>query len=60
MMIGAASGLYGFSQMTFGALCTLAVGFWSGNPALTASIVLLCATVAGQIAFAAAGKARTA
>ena len=60
MMIGAASGLYGFSQMTFGALCTLAVGFWSGNPALTASIVLLCATVAGQIAFAAAGKARAA
>ena len=60
MMIGAASGLYGFTQMAFGALCTLAVGFWSGNPALTASIVLLSATVAGQIAFVAAGKARTA
>ena len=57
MMIGAASGLYGFTQMTFGAPCTLAVGFWSGNPALTASAVLLGATLAGQIAFVAAGRA---
>ncbi len=58
MMIGAASGLYGFTQMTFGALCTLAVGFWPGNPALTASAVLLGATLAGQVAFITAGRAR--
>lgn len=58
MMIGAASGLYGFTQMMFGALCTLVVGFWPSNPALTASAILLCATLAGQIAFIGAGRAR--
>jgi DHA1 family bicyclomycin/chloramphenicol resistance-like MFS transporter len=55
-MIGAASGLYGFTQMSFGALCTLVVGFWPGNQALTASAVLLGATLAGQLAFIAAGR----
>ena len=40
-MIGAASGLYGFMQMANGALCTLAVGFFPANPALSAASVLL-------------------
>jgi DHA1 family bicyclomycin/chloramphenicol resistance-like MFS transporter len=55
-MIGAASGLYGFTQMSFGALCTLAVGVWPGEQALTAAGVLLAATVAGQLAFIAATR----
>ena len=57
-MIGAASGLYGFAQMGFGALCTLAVGIWSGHPALTASSVLLAATLLGQLAFRDATRVR--
>jgi MFS transporter, DHA1 family, multidrug resistance protein len=47
-MIGAASGLYGFMQMTNGALCTLAVGFFPANPALSAASVLLAGTLLGQ------------
>ena len=47
-MIGAASGLYGFMQMTNGALCALAVGFFPANPALSAASVLLAGTLLGQ------------
>lgn len=57
-MIGAASGLYGFAQMSFGALCTVAVGIWSGHPALTASAVLFAATALGQLAFRDATRVR--
>ena len=39
-VIGSASGLYGFSQMGVGALCTALVGIGS-NPALTAAIILV-------------------
>jgi DHA1 family bicyclomycin/chloramphenicol resistance-like MFS transporter len=49
-VIGSASGLYGFSQMGVGAICTALVGTGS-NPALTASIILVGAGVIGQIAF---------
>jgi len=59
-MIGAASGLYGFVQMGFGALCTVAVSVWPEHPALTASSVLIAATVLGQFAFMAALKSRPA
>jgi MFS transporter, DHA1 family, multidrug resistance protein len=48
--IGAASGLYGFIQMSFGAACTAIVGFWPGQAALAASAVLLLAMLLGQIA----------
>jgi len=33
-MIGADAGLYGFMQMTNGALCALAVAIFPANPAL--------------------------
>jgi MFS transporter, DHA1 family, multidrug resistance protein len=50
-MIGAASGLYGFTQMANGALCTLAVGFFPANPALSAASVLLAGILLGQFFF---------
>jgi MFS transporter, DHA1 family, multidrug resistance protein len=50
-MIGAASGLYGFMQMANGALCTLAVGFFPANPALSAASVLLAGILLGQFFF---------
>ena len=49
-VIGSASGLYGFSQMGVGAICTALVGFGS-DPALTAAIILASAGVIGQLAF---------
>lgn len=49
-VIGSASGLYGFSQMGVGAICTALVGMGS-NPALTAAIILVTAGVIGQTAF---------
>lgn len=49
-VIGSASGLYGFSQMGVGAICTALVGF-GGNPALAVAIILAGAGVIGQIAF---------
>lgn len=45
--VGAAAGLYGFTQMALGALFTFLVG-WGENPALAASCVLLGAALAGQ------------
>ena len=49
-VIGSASGLYGFSQMGVGAICTALVGMGS-NPVLTAAIILATAGVIGQTAF---------
>ena len=49
-VIGSASGLYGFSQMGVGAICTALVGLGS-DPALTAAIILATAGVIGQISF---------
>ena len=49
-VIGSASGLYGFSQMGVGALCTALVGL-GGDPALTAAIILAAAGVIGQASF---------
>jgi|GEM_PF-2312136 len=48
-MIGAASGLYGFMQMANGALCTLAVGFFPADPALSAASVLLAGGGLGSV-----------
>jgi len=59
-MIGAASGLYGFMQMANGALCTLAVGFFPANPALSAATVLLAGLLLGQCFFLLATRARPA
>ena len=54
--IGAASGLYGFIQMGFGAICTAIVGLWPGQAALTASSVLLAAMMLGQAALTSATR----
>jgi DHA1 family bicyclomycin/chloramphenicol resistance-like MFS transporter len=47
-MIGAASALYGFMQMANGALCTLAVGYFPANPAVSVATVLLAGILLGQ------------
>jgi DHA1 family bicyclomycin/chloramphenicol resistance-like MFS transporter len=49
-VIGSASGLYGFSQMGVGAICTALVGTGS-DPALAAAVILVSAGVIGQVAF---------
>jgi MFS transporter, DHA1 family, multidrug resistance protein len=49
-VIGSASGLYGFSQMGVGAICTALVALGQ-DPALTAAIILASAGVIGQISF---------
>ena len=49
-VIGSASGLYGFSQMGVGAICTALVGTGT-DPALAAAVILASAGVIGQIAF---------
>jgi len=50
-IIGSASGLYGFSQMGVGAICTALVAITGTNPALAAAIVLATAGIIGQFAF---------
>ena len=47
LVIGSASGLYGFTQMAVGAICTALVGFGS-DPALSAGLVLVGAGIVGQ------------
>jgi MFS transporter, DHA1 family, multidrug resistance protein len=54
--IGAAAGLYGFTQMSIGALCTLIVSLWHDNPAISSASVLLTAAVIGIGSLAAATK----
>lgn len=56
-VIGTASGIYGFSQMAVGALCSALVGLGS-NPALSAALVLVAAGFMSQLAFWLAGGAR--
>jgi DHA1 family bicyclomycin/chloramphenicol resistance-like MFS transporter len=48
--IGAASGLYGFTQMAYGALCTVAVEVWRPGSVFTVAVVLLGSAVLGQAA----------
>ncbi|MBS7697692.1 MAG: multidrug effflux MFS transporter [Chelatococcus sp.] len=49
-VVGSASGLYGFAQMSVGAVCAGLAGLGS-HPALAAALVLGGATVVAQIAF---------
>jgi DHA1 family bicyclomycin/chloramphenicol resistance-like MFS transporter len=49
-VIGTASGIYGFSQMAVGALCSALVGLGS-NPALSAALVLVAAGLVSQLTF---------
>jgi DHA1 family bicyclomycin/chloramphenicol resistance-like MFS transporter len=50
--IGAASGLYGFTQMAYGAFCTVIVETWRPGSVFTVAVVLLGSAVAGQAALA--------
>lgn len=54
--IGAASGLYGFMQFCFAAICTLAVSAWHANSALPIATVLVACNIAGQIMLTMAGR----
>lgn len=56
-VIGTASGIYGFSQMAVGALCSALVGLGS-NPALSAALVLVAAGLVSQVAFWVAARSR--
>jgi MFS transporter, DHA1 family, multidrug resistance protein len=49
-VIGSASGLYGFTQMAVGALCTAMAGL-GRDAALSAALVLVAASLIGQGAF---------
>lgn len=46
--IGAASGLSGFMQMMFGALCSLVVSLWQSDSALPMATVLLVSSLVGN------------
>jgi DHA1 family bicyclomycin/chloramphenicol resistance-like MFS transporter len=50
LVIGSASGLYGFTQMVVGALCTAVAGLGS-NPALATALVLTAAGIVAQFSF---------
>jgi DHA1 family bicyclomycin/chloramphenicol resistance-like MFS transporter len=50
-VIGSASGLYGFTQMAVGALCTALAGMGHVNPALASAIVLAGAGIVAQLSF---------
>jgi DHA1 family bicyclomycin/chloramphenicol resistance-like MFS transporter len=56
--IGAASGLYGFTQMAYGALCTIIVEAWRPGSVFTVAAVLLVSSLLGQIALSLAVRGR--
>ncbi|WP_426956500.1 multidrug effflux MFS transporter [Muricoccus radiodurans] len=57
--IGSASGLYGFTQMAVGAICTALAGL-GGDPALAAALVMAGAGIIGQAGYRIALRWRTA
>jgi DHA1 family bicyclomycin/chloramphenicol resistance-like MFS transporter len=54
LAIGAASGLYGFMQMSYGMLCTVVVEVWHPGAVFPVAVVLLGSAVLGQVALATA------
>ncbi|UFN49666.1 multidrug effflux MFS transporter [Roseomonas sp. OT10] len=58
-LIGSASGLYGFSQMAVGAVCTSLAGLGT-NPALSSAVVLTGASLLGLVCFLTALRSRPA
>jgi MFS transporter, DHA1 family, multidrug resistance protein len=56
-IIGSASGLYGFTQMAVGALCTALAGL-GDSPSLAAALVLGGAGLVAQISFFVATRSR--
>ena len=55
--IGAASGLFGSMQFSYGAVCALIVGTWNSGSALPIATVLVCSALLAQFAFAHGSKA---
>ena len=47
--IGAASGLYGFFQMGYGMVCTLAVETWHPGAVYPVAVIMLVSALAGQV-----------
>jgi MFS transporter, DHA1 family, multidrug resistance protein len=47
--IGAASGLYGFFQMGYGMLCTVAVEAWHPGAVYPVALIMLASVVVGQV-----------
>ncbi len=47
--IGAASGLYGFFQMGYGMLCTVAVEIWHPGAVYPVALIMLLSVLAGQV-----------
>jgi DHA1 family bicyclomycin/chloramphenicol resistance-like MFS transporter len=58
-LIGAAAGLYGFIQMSFGALCTVLVAVWHDGTALPVASLLLASGIAGQVALFTVARSRS-
>ncbi len=50
--IGAASGLYGFFQMGYGMLCTVAVELWHPGAVWPVAVIMLVSVLAGQVIIA--------
>lgn len=57
--IGAASGLYGFTQMAYGALCTVIVETWHPGSVFTVATILLVSALLGQAALSLAVRRPT-
>jgi len=55
--IGAASGMYGFFQMSYGMLCTIVAESWSPGAIYPVATILLGSAVLGQAAMAMAASA---
>jgi len=58
MAIGAASGLYGFFQMGYGMLCTVAVESWQPGAVYPVAVVLMGSTLASFTVLTLAGRRR--
>jgi DHA1 family bicyclomycin/chloramphenicol resistance-like MFS transporter len=56
--IGAASGMYGFIQMSYGMICTIVVEIWRPGAIYPVAVVLLASAVLGQIALSLAARGR--
>src|SRR5580658_8395501 len=50
--IGAASGMYGFFQMGYGMLCTVAVELWHPGAVYPVALIMLGSVIAGQVIIA--------
>ncbi|MDO5680616.1 MAG: multidrug effflux MFS transporter [Pelistega sp.] len=57
LVAGSASGIYGFTQMLVGALCTSLAGL-GGDPTLAAAVVLIAACLIAQVSFKVAKAAQ--